>query len=465
MFKGQTVPVTSSEDQNVELGKAVDARHRKSGKAAVNSMTKSITKLMGSKAKGTRVHSEVEVFSKMMYKDNVQEMVKKEIEAGALVTKEEKLRGLKELTRKVYDASSEEVRALCKAKVQEERDSKAQVILGGLKGGGGVCPTNEQALEECTGPISQFLQAIQHMTGFEWTVIGAGPDPRLDGKLNALTYHTGVNHAGRNWHESTPDLVELSPQSLLGVCRYHFPRNMLGRHACLNYVPPSPPRDPTPDSNTAVIPLTTDLNQMQGLFLTGAQLTGLPMEALLPAHPDAILSHNASEISAATPHLPSIPSWCHGTSLIQPPPIMLRTMSLLPLYLTASHHSEKRAAGVDLPAVDPGLIFDEHPAQAPTPTPTADERTSTCTYQHQPKPPAATPALTMDEPLKRADAPPPTVDEHISSTASAPRKTGRVRQATTRLTQANNIGEVKVKRKAATIVGDSACPSSKRRKS
>lgn len=107
-------------------------------------MTKSITKLMGSRAKGTRVHSEVEVFSKMMYKDNVQEMVKKEIEAGALATKEERLRGMKELTRKAYDASSEEVRALCKAKVQEERDLKAQVILQGLKEGGGVCPTNEQ---------------------------------------------------------------------------------------------------------------------------------------------------------------------------------------------------------------------------------------------------------------------------------------------------------------------------------
>jgi hypothetical protein len=26
------------------------------------------------------------------------------------------------------------------------------------------------------------------MTGFEWTIIGAGPDPRLGGKLNALTY-------------------------------------------------------------------------------------------------------------------------------------------------------------------------------------------------------------------------------------------------------------------------------------
>jgi hypothetical protein len=32
------------------------------------------------------------------------------------------------------------------------------------------------------------MQAIQNMTGFEWTVIGAGPNPRLGGKLNALVY-------------------------------------------------------------------------------------------------------------------------------------------------------------------------------------------------------------------------------------------------------------------------------------
>jgi hypothetical protein len=100
--------------------------------------------MMRSQAKGTRVHSEVEIFSKMMYKDSVQEVVKKEIEAGALVTKEEKLRGLKELTKKAYEASSDEVRALCKAKVQEERDSKAQIILEGLRGEGIGRPTNEQ---------------------------------------------------------------------------------------------------------------------------------------------------------------------------------------------------------------------------------------------------------------------------------------------------------------------------------
>ncbi|KAG1884886.1 hypothetical protein F4604DRAFT_1952018 [Suillus subluteus] len=290
IFKGQTVPVTLSEEQNIALGKAVNARHKKirtwfnnrsqkSSKAAVNVMTKSITKLMGSKAKGTRVHSEVEVFSKMMYKDSVQDVVKKEIEGGALVTKEEKLRGLKELTRKAYEASSNEVRALCKAKVQEERESKAQVILGGLRGGGSVRPTNEQyakALEECTGPISHFLQAIQNMTGFEWTVIGAGPDPRLGGKLNALTYvyHTGVNHTGQNWHEFTPDFVERHLNPYLEFIGTIFPEHVRKTRA-LDYVPQSP------DSTTAVTPPTTDF---VGAASTSSVSLPVGNQALTPAY-------------------------------------------------------------------------------------------------------------------------------------------------------------------------------------
>ncbi|KAG2028423.1 hypothetical protein BDR03DRAFT_1019825 [Suillus americanus] len=66
---------------------------------------------------------------------------------------------------------------------------------------------------------------------------------------------------------------------------------------------------------------------------------------------------------------------------------------------------------------------------------------------------------------KRAAAPAVTMDEHLPSPVDAPRKTGRVRQATTRLTQANNIGdngEAKMKRKAP-IAGGSLS-SSKRQK-
>lgn len=94
----------------------------------------------------------------MMYRESVQEGVKKEIETGALVTKEEKLLGIRQLTRKAYKASSDEVRALCKAKVQEERDSKAQVrALEGLRGEGSVPPTNEQY---ATSDLSSFGYTI-----------------------------------------------------------------------------------------------------------------------------------------------------------------------------------------------------------------------------------------------------------------------------------------------------------------
>lgn len=45
-----------------------------------------------------------------------------------------------------------------------------------------------RALEECIGPISQFFDAVRQLTGWEWTVIGGGPDPHLGGMLNVSRY-------------------------------------------------------------------------------------------------------------------------------------------------------------------------------------------------------------------------------------------------------------------------------------
>ncbi|KAG1830656.1 hypothetical protein EV424DRAFT_1534992 [Suillus variegatus] len=259
LFKGQTVPVTLSEEQNIALGKVVDARHKKIRTWFNNRSQKS----------ELRVHEE-----------SVQEGVKKEIETGALVTKEGKLLSIRQLTRKAYEASSNEVHALCKAKVQEERDSKAQVrALEGLRGEGSVPPTNEQyatALEECTGPISQFMQAIQNMTGFEWTVIGAGPDPRLSGKLNALIYHTGLNRKGQNWRDCTPDFIERHLNPYLEFVGTIFPEHVRKTRA-LDYIPQSPP-------SAAVIPPTTDFVGAASTSNT-SPLVGIPhSQALAPVH-------------------------------------------------------------------------------------------------------------------------------------------------------------------------------------
>ncbi|KAG2112110.1 hypothetical protein DEU56DRAFT_919893 [Suillus clintonianus] len=208
-----------SEAENVVLGKAVDARKkqiknwfnyrsRKGGRSQLNALTKSITKMISNKAKGTRVHTEVEIFSKMNYDTAVRSQIKEKIESGLLVTKNDKLLAVRESTKAAYEAAPPEIRTLCKEKAAEERETRASVMLSDAAIGP---PTNAQyakALEECIGPISQFFDAMRQLTGWEWTVIGGGPDPRLGGMLNVSSYHTGVNQSGLTWKQATSNFTD-----------------------------------------------------------------------------------------------------------------------------------------------------------------------------------------------------------------------------------------------------------------
>ncbi|KAG2055335.1 hypothetical protein BDR06DRAFT_1006917 [Suillus hirtellus] len=142
----------------------------------------------------------------MRYADNIQAQVKESITSGSL-TKGEKLGAVRLMTCTAYEDASEDVKALCRAKVQAERDAKASEVLKKTD----EAPTNAQyarALTECMGLISQFMQVIKDMTGWEWSLIGAGPDPRLDGNINAMSYHSGVNATGLNWKQATPHFNE-----------------------------------------------------------------------------------------------------------------------------------------------------------------------------------------------------------------------------------------------------------------
>lgn len=117
-------------------------RSCKSGRSQLNAMTKSITKMIGNKAKGTRVHTEVEIFSKMNYDAAVRSQIKEKIECGLLVTKNEKLMAVRESTKASYEAAPLEIQLLCKAKAAEEREAKASTILS--EAAATRTPTNAQ---------------------------------------------------------------------------------------------------------------------------------------------------------------------------------------------------------------------------------------------------------------------------------------------------------------------------------
>ncbi|KAG0700234.1 hypothetical protein DFH29DRAFT_1001323 [Suillus ampliporus] len=174
----------------------------------------------------------------MNYDTAVRSQIKERIESGLLVTKNEKLMAVRELTKAAYEVVPPEIQSLCKAKAAEEHEAKASVMLSEAATG---TPTNAQyakALEECISPISQFLDVIRQLSGWEWTVIGGGPDPRLSGMLNVSSYHTGVNQSGLTWKQATSNFTDKHLNPYLSYLGMVFTEDDRKKHA-LDYVPPA----------------------------------------------------------------------------------------------------------------------------------------------------------------------------------------------------------------------------------
>ncbi|KAG1791803.1 uncharacterized protein HD556DRAFT_1484623 [Suillus plorans] len=278
-------PEVLSEEQKEAKGAAVELRQKKSGRSAVNAMGKTIRQMLTNKAKGTRIHTEAEVFSKLRYADDVQAQVKESIASGSL-TKSEKLGAVKLMTRTAYEDASEDVKALCRAKVQAERDAKASEVLKKTDG----APTNAQyarALTECMGPISQFMQVIKDMTGWEWSLIGAGPDPRLDGNINAMrhcSYHSGVNATGLNWKQATPHFNETHLKAYVDFISTVFPPHIRKTRA-LDY--DASASSSTPSAPSASQSLDSGCSQPDALTTTPPATTSFQSPPLVLSAPPA----------------------------------------------------------------------------------------------------------------------------------------------------------------------------------
>ncbi|KAG2355518.1 hypothetical protein BDR07DRAFT_1493116 [Suillus spraguei] len=565
-----------SEAENVVLGKAVEARKkqiknwfnyrsRKGGRSQLNAMTKSITKMLGNKAKGTRAHTEVENFSKLNYDTAVRSQIKEKIEAGLLVTKNKKLMAVKESTKAAYEAAPSEIRSLCKAKAAEEREAKASVMLSEATATG--TPTNAQyakALEECIGPISQFFDAVRQLTGWEWSVIGGGPDPRLGGMLNVSSYHTGMNQSGLTWKQATSNFTEKHLNPYLSYLGTVFTEEDRKKRA-LDYVRPAE-QEETSSHQEAEAPTMSASTSLQVNLSSPARATMMPFDSpghsrisvqglnvfdspgpsriglqgldgpyswgfdtsplgqqpprpqtptLLPTFPSTFLSASGSwapPLSLTSPDTP-ITSWRreselwdttrHSTlmtpltaplPLTEMPVFNFDSINMQEIPLPHSMSTNKLSDRVVLPAAPttdapvlpaapttdaPGgqieTTTDTPPAATTTnappaattmnapPTATTTNAPPTATTTNAPPaasitdaPPAASPATTTDAPTaQRVVRPTATtmdapggqikvqaegVGQKCLQVNNPPRKTGRVRQESTRMAQANMIG-------------------------
>ncbi|KAG1840747.1 hypothetical protein F4604DRAFT_1690661 [Suillus subluteus] len=215
MYPGVPDHESLTEEENELLGIAVKKGIR-GVHASVNAMTKSIQKMLGDKAKGTQVHTPAEIFAKSNHGAGVH--------IKLIVTKAEKLNTMRKLAQEAYAAASPDVQVSCIATVQAERDAKASEVLKQKRAPEERTNTElAKALEECPGSIAHFLQAIHEMTGFHWSIMGAGPDPCYNGNINVISYRTGVNEQGQNWMQATPNFNErhLKPFTAFVSCLFH----------------------------------------------------------------------------------------------------------------------------------------------------------------------------------------------------------------------------------------------------
>ncbi|KAG1811054.1 hypothetical protein EV424DRAFT_1542692 [Suillus variegatus] len=527
------MPEVLSEEQNRAKGTAVDLRQKKiknwfnyrsqkSGRSAVNAMGKTIRQMLTNKAKGTRVHTEAEVFSKMRYSDDVQAHVKESIVSGSLATKSEKLGAVRLMTRRAYEDASEDVKALCRAKVQEEWDAKASEVLKQTD----RTPTNAQyarALTECMGPISHFMQVIKDMTGWEWSLIGAGPDPHLDGNINAMSYHSGVNATGLNWKQATPRFNETHLKAYVDFISTIFPPHIRKTRA-LNYdasastssdsespasgssldapttasfqsqLPalPAPTVLPHPDSSTAE---HYDLQSSDGYHLQDNSsisfFTDVPNVGLHSSRDVSFMQDTADSSSSFLDDIPKVsfdmPNWenpqpllgplLHGstsrpngstsTSTWETPPILrsfLSTSQSFPPALQLSPiapHLSHLLPSFQQSMATPQFTFPSLPAAPVVAEETPHERDVQRTATPLPSVTPLIPVVAEEMPddtsdvagvlpgkalgkvkRKRASKAINKVMEVVESTDSnALRKTGRIRQESTRMAQANQIGQ------------------------
>ncbi|KAG1720950.1 uncharacterized protein EDB91DRAFT_1088633 [Suillus paluster] len=488
MYPGVPDHESLTEEQNELLGIAVKKRHQ----------------MLGNRAKGTQVHTVAEIFAKSSHGADVHIKLRNAIDSGSIVTKGEKLNAMRKLAQEAYTAASPDVQASCIATVQAERDAKASEVLKQKRAPEERTNTElAKALEECPGPIAHFLQAIHEMTGFHWSIMGAGPDPRYNGDINVISYHTGVNEQGQNWMQATPEFNERHLKPFTAFVSCLFPEHMRKTRA-LSYVPPTPSQQdtlvlgaeqgvpepgmqvfshaPLPPASAPIASLLLSFDTPDFASLCASGSSGY-MELPTFDMYDDNLNVPPSSSTSLMPYLNSpssspISSWNRGArdsqNYTSPPHV--RSRDILDSFLDQTAPSD--APKFNFPPISaPAGAFLDVPQPLGTESggnaaaATADLALASSAGEdaiteasNDPQPPLGTDSESVDAIV--ADAP-PTVGATIVADVAAPqtlapmaapqtlaptivtdvavppavRKTGRVRMETTQLVQANNIGQ------------------------
>lgn len=148
----------------------------------------------------------IHVYSKMFYHERVKLKVIAEQAKNPGVAA---VSIMNRVLRESYDAETDDIKEAVqkeKARRVEQREQDVESMATMLRETEGQIesPIN-RFLQVIEGPMNGFFDKLERRTGWTWTVIGAGPDPRKPGgEIATKSFHYGETTTGQAFFEWFP---------------------------------------------------------------------------------------------------------------------------------------------------------------------------------------------------------------------------------------------------------------------
>ncbi|KAH7905402.1 hypothetical protein BJ138DRAFT_1230021 [Hygrophoropsis aurantiaca] len=186
------------------FGSSKDTRKAKNT-AGVDVVIKSMVAI-APKPKGARVLNEEQAYSKLFYKDRIQQsVVEKFEELPSDLTRGQKLDIVKAVTKAKFEEEDEETKARVTDFIGQLKRQKAEELAKAVEAGETGEADYERAIENLPAVLSKFLDELARVTGWAFTVLMGGPNPSLGGQIDINSFHVGKTELGNLFNRSYPD--------------------------------------------------------------------------------------------------------------------------------------------------------------------------------------------------------------------------------------------------------------------
>ncbi|KAH9836219.1 uncharacterized protein C8Q71DRAFT_724057 [Rhodofomes roseus] len=254
------------------------------------------------KSTSTRVPQEVEVYSKLYYRDKVKESVEEEIKNGQ-GSKNKNIGVVRRETALAFEAETDEVKAEVKAFVQKVKEATA------AESKERPVERTPQRYQSAINDLPRFLEYVllylAEETGWALTVMGGGPCPEEGGAIQTFAYHVGTTDAGHNFKQTYMNYQEavMDPYARFLKAKYP-PAERARRSLTLAAESPPPANSNVPGNITTVTTPSPAASQSAQSRRTGS--------------PENLSSLAPPSLPVATPSLPLSPVTTAPT-LAEPP--------------------------------------------------------------------------------------------------------------------------------------------------